>query len=237
LSAQNTVTGTVTDKKGTPLPGAKVEVKGGVESTLSEMDGTFKLESDKPIDKIKVYYGGMRPRVISVAPLQIKLFKENWWTRKPDKYSWMIGLQAAFPKNNASNPSFGLMVGRVKYVGWYVKGIYGRPKHREGYIDDYHDKYWTTGKAKAGFWSATAGFMVRLGCPIHLYAGAGFAERNNYWELHNGNYADFDPDYFGNLIFDAGLMVQVKKMFVNAGILPALEHGIIAGNVGVGLYF
>lgn len=83
LSAQNTVTGTVTDKKGTPLPGAKVEVKGGVESTLSEMDGTFKLESDKPIDKIKVYYGGMRPRVISVAPLQIKLFKENWWTRKP----------------------------------------------------------------------------------------------------------------------------------------------------------
>ena len=30
LSAQNTVSGTVTDKKGNPIPGAKVEIKGGL---------------------------------------------------------------------------------------------------------------------------------------------------------------------------------------------------------------
>lgn len=31
LSAQNTVSGIVTDKKGNPIPGAKVEIKGGTE--------------------------------------------------------------------------------------------------------------------------------------------------------------------------------------------------------------
>lgn len=45
LSAQNTVSGTVTDKKGNPIPGAKVEIKGGTESTITELDGTFTLES------------------------------------------------------------------------------------------------------------------------------------------------------------------------------------------------
>ena len=37
LSAQNTVSGTVTDKKGNPIPGAKVEIKGGTESTITEL--------------------------------------------------------------------------------------------------------------------------------------------------------------------------------------------------------
>ncbi len=58
LSAQNTVSGTVTDKKGNPIPGAKVEIKGGTESTITELDGTFTLETKIPAQKVKVYYCG-----------------------------------------------------------------------------------------------------------------------------------------------------------------------------------
>lgn len=62
LSAQNTVSGTVTDKKGNPIPGAKVEIKGGTESTITELDGTFTLETKIPAQKVKVYYVGMQSK-------------------------------------------------------------------------------------------------------------------------------------------------------------------------------
>ena len=41
LMAQNVVKGTVTDKDGNPIPGVKVEIKGGTESTITDLDGTF----------------------------------------------------------------------------------------------------------------------------------------------------------------------------------------------------
>ena len=68
LSAQNTVSGTVTDKKGNPIPGAKVEIKGGTESTITELDGTFTLETKIPAQKVKVYYVGMQSKEQKVKP-------------------------------------------------------------------------------------------------------------------------------------------------------------------------
>ena len=54
-SAQNVVTGTVTDRDGNPIPGAKVVVAGGTESVITELDGTFRLESQTPVRKIEVF--------------------------------------------------------------------------------------------------------------------------------------------------------------------------------------
>lgn len=48
VSAQNVVNGTVIDNEGNPIPGAKIEVVGSTESTITELDGTFRLETQTP---------------------------------------------------------------------------------------------------------------------------------------------------------------------------------------------
>ena len=57
VQAQTVIRGKIVDKKGVPVPGAKVSVKGGVESTLSEFDGSYYLivgdDSKKVADLLK----------------------------------------------------------------------------------------------------------------------------------------------------------------------------------------
>lgn len=241
LSAQNTVSGTVTDKKGNPIPGAKVVVKGGTETTLSELDGTFKLESNKPIKKIKIYYGGMRPKELNVAPLSVQLYKESWWTQKPEKYQWFASLQAGIPENDFGSPSFGLMVGGVKNLGWYVKGLY-RPLQSTDYESNSEtSNHWYTGKSKNSFYSATGGLILRLWCPIHIYFGAGYAKRKIAWEMTGDKYLRYDPDCYDGAALDFGLMFRIKNILVNAGSIYTIKNGDkgneFVGNIGIGYCF
>jgi len=59
LSAQTTVEGKVVDRKGNPIPGAKVEVPKTKESVLTELDGTFSMTTQKIPRKVNVYYVGI----------------------------------------------------------------------------------------------------------------------------------------------------------------------------------
>lgn len=68
LSAQNVVNGTVVDKDRNPIPGAKVEIVGSPESTITELDGTFRLETQAPARKVKVRYVGMQSKTQAVEP-------------------------------------------------------------------------------------------------------------------------------------------------------------------------
>lgn len=242
LAAQNTVSGTITDKQGEPLPGAKVVVKGRDISTLTELDGTFKLDSEKPVRKIIVYYGGMRPRTINVEPLKVELSKVTWWNRKPDKYRWFASLQAGFPEADMSFPSFGLMLGGMKNFGWYVKGLYRPFKSTDEVIwDKEKNDFWTTGKSKNSFYSATGGFILRLWCPIHLYAGAGYAKRKVTWELYDGSCVEYAPESYDGAVLDFGLMFRVNRFFVSGGSIYVIQKdgkgNDFVGNVGIGYCF
>lgn len=74
LSAQNVVSGTVIDKEGNPIPGAKIEVVGSAEFTITELDGTFRLETQAPAKKVKAQYVGMNSKTQTVKPnMLIKL--------------------------------------------------------------------------------------------------------------------------------------------------------------------
>lgn len=241
LSAQNTVSGTVTDKKGNPIPGAKVEIKGGTESTITELDGTFTLESKILAKKVKVYYVGMQAKEQKVKPdMLIKMLDNSWWREKPDKYQWLVGVQMAIPDDTDFKPSFGLMLGRVKNIGWYVKGVYSKPESN----DISYGSQWTTGKTKPSYWSATGGVIARLWSPIHIYAGAGYFERNVSWELTNGEYYGYDPDSYNGIAVDLGIMLKVKRFFINAGTTYGFSLGgdydgdkAFVGNFGIGMYF
>lgn len=244
LSAQNTVSGTVTDKKGNPIPGAKVEIKGGTESTITELDGTFKLDTKNPAKKVKVYYVGMQAKEQKVKPdMLIKMSDSSWWREKPDKYRWLVGVQMAVPDNAEFKPSFGLMLGRVKNIGWYVKGVYNKKQSTAGSMGE-EAHYWTTGESKSSYLSATGGVIVRLWSPIHLYAGAGYFDREAAWQLANGEYYKYSPDTYSGVAADLGIMLKIKRFFINAGITWGfpLDGGYDStkkgtGNFGVGMYF
>lgn len=247
LSAQNIVSGTVTDKKGNPIPGVKVEILGGTESTITELDGTFRLETGSPARKVKVYYAGMQPKAQKVKPdMLIKMSETSWWNEKPDKYRWFLGAQIVIPNFDEVRPSYGFMLGRVKNIGWYVKGVYNKPQSTVGAYSENNMKeyYWTTGESKQSFWSATGGVVARLWSPIHLYAGLGYGQRKIAWQLHNGSYYEYCPDTHNELlVVDGGIMLKMKRFFINGGI--SFLHGYngwcdanyVAANAGIGVYF
>ncbi len=243
-NGQNIVSGKVTDRKGNPIPGAKVIVAGGTESVITELDGTFRFESQNPARKVQVFYSGMQPKTQKVNPdMVVRLSRTNLWNRKPDKAEWLVGVQAAFPENGTANPSFGLMLGRVKYLGWYVKGVYSPGKSTDiDYVaypeNDDHISYWTTGKDKRGFYAVTAGVLARLYCPIHLYAGAGYANRKVAWQLADGSYTKHTDYSYSSAAIDFGLMLRLGKFTLNGGTIMCLSDGCnFVGNVGVGVCF
>lgn len=242
-SAQQVVSGTVTDKDGNPIPGAKVEIVGSTESCITELDGTYSIETTAPAKKVRVQYAGMQTAVKKIKPdMVVELSNTNWWNAKPDKYRWLLSVQGAFPEAGVSNPSLGLMVGRVKNIGWYVKGVYSP---RESTEDTYYGSKWLTGKDDRSLWAATGGVIARLGCPIHIYAGLGYADRQIAWETFggewykvNGKEIDYDLYSYDGLAIEAGIMIKIGRITLNAGTLTTQNsEGNFVGNFGIGYCF
>ncbi len=242
-SAQQVVSGTVTDKDGNPIPGAKVEIVGSTESCITELDGTYSIETtNNKAKRVKVQYAGMQTKVEKIKPgMIVKLSTSNWWSAKPDKYRWLVSLQGAFPEEDASNPSLGLMLGRVKNIGWYIKGVYSPTQSTDYDAHDWnwseYNNRWFTGKDNHSYWAATGGLIVRLGCPIHLYAGAGYSERVVAWEMADGKYAE-RHHFGGEVALDYGLMMRFDRWVINGGVLmdtDNMKHCI--GNFGIGYCF
>lgn len=80
-TAQNVVNGTVTDKQGNPIPGARVATTKGTESALTELDGTFRLETQRPAKRIAVDYVGLRSKQVRTRndDMTIVLSPSNWF--------------------------------------------------------------------------------------------------------------------------------------------------------------
>lgn len=244
LKAQVVVTGTVVDRDGNPIPGARVEIVGSTESTITELDGTFSFTLSSPVKKVRVLYGGMQTKEAKIEPdMVIKLSKTTWWNRKPEKYDWFVSVQGATPESGIGHPSFGLMIGRVKTLGWYVKGVYSPSESTEGDYVSYpvgSDKmsYWTTGNDKRGFYAATAGVLIRLQSPIHAYAGVGYASRTVAWELADGTYFKNTEYSYSGMTLDYGLMLRIGMVTLNGGVLMSVADGCNwIGNFGIGVAF
>ena len=224
------------DADGNPIPGVKVEIKGSTVSTLTELDGTFELQSETPFKKVRLMYSGMQPKVATVKPDRvIKLHTTSWWNRKPDKYSWIISPQIAFPEKEIINPSFGLMVARVKDFGFYGKINYSPNVNCS---EDYD--YNPTNKRKSSYTAVTGGLIYRLKCPIHLYVGAGYVDHQVSVQLTNGAYR-CDKSYasYDGLAFEVGLLLRYGRYSLNGGLLHGSSDYLkyIAANFGIGFSF
>ena len=244
LAAQNVVSGTVTDNEGNPIPGVKVEIVGTTLSVLTELDGTFTIQTEQPAKKVRVVYSGMQSKVVKVTPdMVIKISKSTWWNRIPDKYSWIVSPQVVFPETGTSNPTFGLMVARVKELGFYAKFLFS--PHQTTDIDylitDYESviDIWTTGKDKRSYMAGTVGMMYRLKSAVHAYAGVGYVDRKVAWQLANESWLKDNTQYsYSGVVLDYGLLLRCGHFTINGGAMMGLSGGCnFAANVGIGFSF
>lgn len=228
--------GKVVGSEGNPLPGALVEEVGGMQSTITELDGTFALQSVGKASKLRASYAGMQSKSKAAkSGMTIKLANNGWLNERPEHYEWVATLQAAFPESGFSHPSFGAMVGRVKDFGWYVKGVYRPVKSTDG---DYTSGRWTTGESKHSYWAATAGAIVRVKGPFHFYVGGGYVDRKVAWELADGSYAKNTDLSYNGATLDYGIMFKMYHVVITGGAMTNLTGDChFTGCVGIGVSF
>lgn len=231
-SAQKTVNGVVVDKSGKAVPGTKIELVGTSESTITDLDGTFSIVSQSSPKQVRAYYVGMQTKTQTIEPnMRIVLEKTTWWNRIPDKSQWFINPVVAFP--SSKDVALGLMVGKVKDYGWYIKAIYsGKPSSDV----DYNEDYWTNGNRKTGYMAVTAGAMYRVYNALHVYGGLGYCNREVTWQLSDGCYEDSEDDSYSGVAFDYGVMLKTGVVNVSIGGIYTFG-GKNAVNVGVGVNF
>jgi len=68
IMAQTTVTGTVTDDSGAPIPGATIVPQSNAQyGTLSESDGSYKVEVPAGETHLKISFLGKQDQVVEIA--------------------------------------------------------------------------------------------------------------------------------------------------------------------------
>lgn len=233
MNAQNVIAGKVVDKDGVPVPGARVTVKGGTASTLSEFDGSYRLETDERVKHVLVDYVGYNSRAVMVTgPVcDVTLQKANIWNRDPDKVNVLVSLQSAFPES-LEQPSFGLMLGWVKNVGGYLKAMGG---FMPGESVSSGDIKMTLKSPMTAF---TGGFIMRLGCALHLTAGGGYMKRDVrlITSAPSGITTEvLKSQSYSGVTAEFGLMLLLGNFSLNAGL--SSSDAYLIGNFGIGVSF
>lgn len=239
VQAQTTVSGTVTDKKGNPIPGAKVEIPGTEESVLTDLDGTFSLTTSVSPSTINVYYVGMQPKQQTVRPdMLVRLSRTTWWNKRPDEWQLFVELNGAFPEKSMKSPAFGGTVGYVKDYGIYARVLFSATPSTTHEWDDFTTlKPWTKGEYKSGTQAYVVGGLLRLGCPLYLNVGLGYMNRVVAWELSDGSWAKYNDDSYSGLCIDAGLTLRMGDHILLSGGLLTGTKTAMAPYVGLGYCF
>ena len=140
------------------------------------------------------------------------------------------------------------MVGAVKNWGFYVKGLATVPvvdwNLRTNWVGN-GANFFTTGREKRGLYAATAGFLVRLGCPLYMNIGVGYVYRTVARELlsfDGGAELLIDRYYtYQGLAGDMGLMLKIGRFTLNGGVLCTFRkenryvESLVSLNVGIGI--
>lgn len=240
VAAQEVLRGRVVDKDGVPIPGARVSVKGGTESALSDFDGTYRLIVEGAVEKVVVDYVGFNTRIVKVEDAEnLVLTKTTLWN-EVRKNNWMISAQMAFPEIEQKQPSYGLMVGWCRNFGGYVKGVWRQGKETVYSTTQNPSDMWLTGEYDSAYRAIMAGAVVRLKSPFHLYAGAGVTQRKVAYEVSGVGYLDYcseDSPWGWIPGIDAGVIFKIRYFMLNAGVMWSPGRAGVVGDFGIGVSF
>ena len=139
--------------------------------------------------------------------------------------------------------SFGLTIGQVKKVGWYVSAMtnFNFTKadfncNTNGVIEGYENISYTFTEKASSRLSVTAGGLCKLGSPVYLYAGIGYGQRTLLWKTDGGQWAAPTDDTHKGLALEAGLMAHIKGFSISAGA-TAIGSDYLEFKVGLGYCF
>ena len=234
--AQKSVTGIVVDAfTGRPLPGVKVYEEKGEVSTMTGLDGSFKLESGSAIGKVKAAYGGYTGFAKKGKP-EMKM--KMWKSGASYTDNSFVSFQMAVPDVVSLRPAFGLMAGWCRNVGGYVKGVFrgGGPDFPSCDYDSSTEGMWMTGNTLNTYNAVTGGLMLRLMSPVHLCFGLGGAWRDYYYEVAGDRWVHYHWNSFTNMVIDLGLAFKYGPVIINAGFLTTPYEGFV-GSFGAGYCF
>ena len=238
--AQDAVRGKVVDKHGNPIPGVKLDIKGGQDSVFSGLDGTFILSSSVLQGSLEAYYSGMKPARTRISKdMTVTMRPENWWNREPYRHSFFISLQTGVRMDafgTPTAPSLGIMFGTVKRWGWYIRALSWLDSYSDfsGSLDERFQNaegddiapgyWWTTGRSKKNHSVVAVGAVARLGCALHLYFGVGMALTQDRHELADGSWVATAPH----------IRVDSKNMetWMDIDDVPTGDGGFV-GDVGL----
>ena len=125
---QKTISGSITDKDGNPLPGASIIEKGTTNGTVTNFDGDFSLNVTNANATLVVSFIGFLSQEISVAgqdKITIALIEEIVLKAQKAKKDGLLSLEADLPKMregffkngiystcNLDHPHFGIFITR-----------------------------------------------------------------------------------------------------------------------------
>lgn len=140
--------------------------------------------------------------------------------------------------------SYGFMAGwGGKLLGGYVKGVFGDGISDYSGVSNSRDgcfgyiNHNVKQLADASYNAVSGGLLLRMGCPLHLYAGAGASWREvAYCNAVDGRLYLVADKSVTTVCVDFGLMLKLKWFNLSAGSIYTPKQGFV-GNVGIGLCF
>jgi hypothetical protein len=180
----------------------------------------------------------------------IKIKKERPEKEKPErpprKGRWFASFSLAMPTiKEPGNLAYGFMAGwgSNKVIGGYAKGVFGGDMNvvTRGAINSTEGCFGAISdhntSARFRYNALTAGVLVRMACPLHLYTGVGTSWRKVvYREAISGDQYHITDMSAPKFAVDMGLMWKMKWFNVSVGSIYTPKIGF-TGNVGVGVCF
>lgn len=90
--ARETITGTVVNDHGEPMPGVRVEVPGSSDFVFTDLDGKFQIVLRDHAKELKFSYPGINTMTYAIAPeMQVTLGKG--WAEQGHRFRYMLDLE------------------------------------------------------------------------------------------------------------------------------------------------
>lgn len=138
--------------------------------------------------------------------------------------------------------SFGVMIGRVNKVGWYLKArsdfnsVASDISCNSKGIMENGEYIWTGGGEQLTRLVVSGGCLLHASRWLYPYAGVGYGTRQRAWETVGGNWANITDLSCSGINVEAGAIVKMGKLALSAGFSStAFSYSEL--ELGLGLIF
>ena len=143
--------------------------------------------------------------------------------------------------SNYGTPSFGVTLGKVKKVGWFVSATTNFNFQKaefvteNGLIDGGFPGYQQGSRRNARL-SLLGGVVVKLYGPLCFRAGAGYGSNTNLWTTLGGQTVKFSTESFSGIEATLGMQLNIKGLTVSLDMLTT-NFKTLEAKIGVGFCF